>query len=145
MTENEREWSKDEFDKLFRGESVFLTGDAINIPITFPAAKNAPIEWGTGAWNGPHIELDPNDPFGHMQSLFSSGIHVTAIVPPEQGWPIVAHCKLCQKTEIILSPWAIKPEDGDYWKMEGMCLDEELHMKHNMWPQREPYPWKETR
>ncbi len=71
-----------------------------------------------------------------------TGIVVTNIVPPEQGWPIVAHCALCHKTEIILSPWAVKPEKGDYWKMEGTCLDEEQHIKHNMYPQKY-YPWKE--
>jgi hypothetical protein len=102
--------------------------------------KQPPIEWSTGAWNGPLIELDPNDPFGHMESLFSSGVHITSIVPPESGWPIVAHCDLCKKTVVVLSPWAVKPENDDYWKMNGTCLDEEMGMKHNMYPQKW-YPW----
>ena len=76
--------------------------------------------------------------------LEPKGINITSIVPPEKGWPIVAHCDLCKKTVIVLSPWAIKPEDGDYWKMHHTCLDEDLHIKHNMYPQKW-YPWKETK
>ena len=91
-----------------------------------------PIEWSTGAWNGPLIELDPNDPFGHMESLFSSGIHVTSIVPPEQGWPVAMHCPLCKETVFMLSLWAIKPKDGDFFKINKMCVNEELGFKHNM-------------
>ena len=108
----------------------------------FHEAFPIPIEWSTGAWNGPLIELDPDDPFGYMEQLFSSGVHITSIVPPEQGWPIVAHCDICHKTEIVLSPYAAKPSDGDYWKLEGTCLDEEKHIKHNMYPQRWS-PWRE--
>jgi hypothetical protein len=44
---------------------------------------------------------------------------------------------------IVLSPWAVKPEKGDYWKMEGTCLDEDEHIKHNMYPQKwNPWPTK---
>lgn len=121
---SKREWTMEEQEEFFKG--IFNA--------------QSPIERSTGAWNGPIIELDPNDPFVHMESLFSSGIHITSIVPPESGWPIVAHCVLCHKTEIVLSPWAINPEDGDYWKMEVTCLDEELGIKHNMYPQKW-YPW----
>jgi hypothetical protein len=102
--------------------------------------QQPPIEWSTGWWNGPYIELDPDDPFGDMERIFHRGIHITSIVPPEQGWPIVAHCDLCHKTEIVLSPYAAKPSDGDYFRMNGTCLDEELHWKHNMYPQKW-YPW----
>lgn len=68
---------------------------------------------------------------------------ITKIVPPEYGWPIVAHCNICKHTVIVFSPWAAKPECGDYWQMDGVCLDEELCMKHNLYPQREPLPWPE--
>ena len=61
-------------------------------------------------------------------------IQVTSIVPPESGWPIMAHCSICQKTVILLSPWAIKPEHGDYWRLNEMCLDEAFHVEHNMPP-----------
>ena len=63
------------------------------------------------------------------------GIFITSIVPPEHGWPIVAHCVHCRKTEIVLSPWAKKPDDGDYFLLKGTCLDDELNMQHNMYPQ----------
>ena len=68
------------------------------------------------------------------------GIYITSITPPGQGWPIAAHCVHCRKTVIILSPYAAKPEDGDYWLLKGTCLDEELCMKHNMFAQ--PFEFK---
>jgi hypothetical protein len=102
-----------------------------------------PIEWSTGAWNGPLIELDADDPFGHMERLFSSGIHITKIEPPEQGWPIMAHCSICKKTVIVLSPYAAKPEEGDIWSLKGTCLDEDEHIRHNMYPQHD-YPWPKS-
>lgn len=60
------------------------------------------------------------------------GIHVTAIVPPEQGWPIAMYCPICKETTIVLSPWAIKPERGDYWLMHETCGSEEHNLRHNM-------------
>jgi hypothetical protein len=61
-----------------------------------------------------------------------TGIHVTSIVPPEQGWLIAFHCPLCKETTFILSPWAIKPEKGDYWRMTEMCASEEHCNQHNL-------------
>lgn len=61
-----------------------------------------------------------------------AGIHVTAIVPPEQGWPIAMYCPICKETTFLLSPWAIKPEKGDYWRMSGMCASEQYGNRHNM-------------
>jgi len=69
-----------------------------------------------------------------------TGIHITSITPPEQGWPIMAHCSICKKTVIVLSPYAAKPEDGDILSLKGTCLDEDEHIRHNMWPQHD-YPW----
>jgi hypothetical protein len=69
-----------------------------------------------------------------------TGIVITNIVPPEQGWPIAAHCCHCKKTVIVLNLYAAKPEKSDYWLLKGTCLDEELHWKHNMYPQFD-YPW----
>ena len=132
---SERDWTEQEKDEFFASQDA-LTGILNGVP------NQPPIEWSTGAWNGPLIKLDPDDPFGHMQRLFGPAINITSIVPPESGWPIVAHCDMCKKTVIVLSPWAIKPEKGDYWKMHHTCLDEDLHIKHNMYPQRW-YPWKE--
>ena len=55
---------------------------------------------------------------GIIQRELPVGIHVTHIVPPAQGWPIAMYCPLCKETTFILSPWAIKPEKGDYWLMK---------------------------
>ena len=32
----------------------------------------------------------------------------------------------------MLSPWAIKPEKGDYWLMNDTCGSEEHNLRHNM-------------
>ena len=71
------------------------------------------------------------------------GIEITKIVPPESGWPIVAHCYVCGRTDIVLSPWAMKPADGDYWQFNGMCLNEDsmINFRHNMYPEKH-YPWR---
>jgi len=36
--------------------------------------KQPPIQWSTSEWNGPIIELDPDDPFGDMKRLFSGRV-----------------------------------------------------------------------
>jgi hypothetical protein len=130
---SERDWSIEEREEFFASQDA-MTLDFNSIP------KQSPIQWSTSAWNGPLIELDPNDPFGDMERIFNRGIHVTSIVPPEQGWIVAAHCCLCKVTFFVLSPWAVKPEKGDYIQLKGTCLDEELHIKHNLWPQHD-YPW----
>ena len=56
-----------------------------------------------------------------------TGIHVTHIVPPTQGWPIAMHCPLCKETTFLLSPWAAKPEKGDYWRMTETCARSDQH------------------
>ena len=62
-----------------------------------------------------------------MEQLFSSGIHITSITPPEQGWLIAMYCPICKVTTFVLSPYAIKPEKGDYWRMTKMCADSDKH------------------
>lgn len=104
-----------------------------------------PIDFYTGFWNGPIIPLSADDPFGDLQRLVRYGIHITSIAPPEQGWPIMAHCSICKKTVIVLSLYAEKPEDGDIWSLEGTCLDEDEHIRHNMYPQHEPWTWHKLR
>jgi hypothetical protein len=69
-----------------------------------------------------------------------AGVVITGLVAPTEGWPIVAHCEICKKTEIILSIFAKKPERGDYWLMRGVCLDEEHCVQHNLYPQS-VFPW----
>jgi hypothetical protein len=139
MSDNpERDWTEQEKEEFFASQDA-LTGILNGVP------NQPPIEWSTGWWNGAIHPLSSEDPFGDLEHFIHPGIHVTSIVPPEQGWPIVAHCDMCKKTVIVLSPWAIKPEKGDYWKMEGTCLDEEKHIRHNMYPEKfAPYPWPLT-
>jgi hypothetical protein len=50
-----------------------------------------------------------------------NNVIITSIKAPEQGWPIVTHCSLCGVTRIVHSPYAQKPEKGDYWVLEGFC------------------------
>ena len=111
---SEREWTSKEKEEFFA-----------NLP------KQPPIQWSTGAWNGPLIELDPEDPFGDMERIFNRGIHVTSITPPESGWPVAFYCPLCKVTTFVLSPWAVKPSDGDFWRME-MCGSDVEGFRHNM-------------
>jgi hypothetical protein len=130
---SERDWTEQEKDEFFASQDA-LTGIFNGVP------NQLPIGWSTGAWNGPIIKLDPDDPFGDLEHFIHPGIHVTSIVPPEQGWPIAAHCTHCRNTVIVLSPYAKKPEDGDYYMLKGTCLDEEMNVQHNLYPQFD-YPW----
>ena len=123
----EREWTIQEREEFFA--SIGLSGTPIN------KEPFRPIEWSTSTWNGPIHPLSSDDPFGDLERFIHPGVNITSIVPPEQGWPIVAHCDLCKKTVIVLSPYAVKPEKGDYFLLKGTCLDEELNVKHNLYPQ----------
>jgi hypothetical protein len=72
-------------------------------------------------------------------------IVITSIVPPEQGWPIAMHCPICKVTTFLLSPWAIKPEKGDYWKMNDVCASDEHFHEHNMRIAMKSFDWSITR
>jgi hypothetical protein len=61
-----------------------------------------------------------------------TGIHVTHITPPAQGWPIAMHCPICRETTFLLSPWAAKPEKGDCWRMTETCGSDLLCEMHNI-------------
>lgn len=61
------------------------------------------------------------------------GVHITHIVPPEQGWPVALYCPIWKETTFILSPWAIKPKDGDYWKINSSCGSDTFGKNHNAW------------
>jgi hypothetical protein len=100
---SEREWTIAEMEEFFAGQDA-RTGGTIT-----------------------------NAPFRENWFLYPAGIYVTKIVPPEQGWPIAMHCPICRETTFILSPWAIKPQDGDYFLMKDACIaDGVLSHKHNM-------------
>lgn len=69
--------------------------------------------------------------------MTETGIYVTSITQPaDYGWPIACHCDICKTTTFIYSPYAIKPEKGDYWLI---CVHEELATQHNiqMWREDE--------
>lgn len=61
-----------------------------------------------------------------------TGIHVTYITPPAQGWPIAMHCPICRETTFLLSPWAAKPVRCDYFKMNDVCGSIEHGGQHNL-------------
>src|SRR5271157_4313805 len=137
---------KEDLDKQFPEPIKYKDGadmsgetfHALGASLGFPTMLS---ENGGKSWIDPHfnpiigieIHIVPSLPFGAVEECRCEDrakgieVHITSIVPPESGWPIVAHCDLCKKTVIVLSPWAIKPEDGDYWKMNGTCLDEDLN------------------
>jgi len=130
---SERDWTPEEMEEFFASQ------DAVTGMFNEGIASNAGTYWRDTLPISPSWLRMITDEMG-TKFPAGYGIVVTSIVPPEQGWPIVAHCDLCRKTVIVLSPWAVKPEKVDYWKMEGTCLDEDLHIKHNMYPQKW-YPW----
>jgi hypothetical protein len=132
---SEREWSDQE------KEEFFASTDAVTGLLGGGVAAN----WTPSEVLPPITLKGLQDAYADVQANLFPGVHITSIIPPEQGWPIVAHCDLCRKTEIVLSPWAMKPEKGDYWKMDGTCLDEEKHIRHNMYTVKfAPYPWSLT-
>lgn len=61
-----------------------------------------------------------------------SGIFITSIAHPEHGWPVAYYCSICRETVFLLSPWAEKPKDGDYWLINNICANEEHQVRHNM-------------
>jgi hypothetical protein len=48
-------------------------------------------------------------------------LQITKIVQPETGAVMLVHCADCRRTEIYVSPFALKPGDGDAWKIELPC------------------------
>ena len=55
------------------------------------------------------------------------GINITSIKQPEQGGIIAIHCPLCKATDFILSLWAVKPRDGDFFYMPQTCINDLRH------------------
>ncbi len=103
-------------------EEFFSGVDAVTgIPNGNPFASNS------GMWMSEVRHFTLQD----LDEIFNRGIHVTALAPPEQGWPVACHCSICKETVFLLSPWATKPKDGDYWKME-ICTSEKFGYIHNM-------------
>lgn len=82
--------------------------------------EGAMIDWGELYFGWSPGVYGPNRPLG---------LHITSITPPAQGWPIAMYCPVCKETTFVLSLWAIKPTDGDYWRVTGMC---ERDARHNL-------------
>ena len=53
-------------------------------------------------------------------------IIVTKMAVPEVGWLMALHCRRCRRTVFGVNPYAAKPENGDYWVIEG-CVDDTTH------------------
>jgi hypothetical protein len=59
-------------------------------------------------------------------------IEITHVVPPEQGWPIAGYCAICRAHHIVLSPFALKPEDGMLFIADQTCLNEPTSQEHTL-------------
>lgn len=116
---SERDWTLEEMEEFFKSQ------DAV-----------------TGMFSGSPIKLNSYHPNSSVLNCgdyiadvwpwwMQRGIHVTALTPPESGWPVAFHCPLCRETTFLLSPWACKPSDGDYWRVE-MCANETEAFRHNL-------------
>lgn len=112
----EREWTITEREEFFAWQDArtgLLNGEATNNTSFHPGAS----------YHNCGNELAKN--------WLATGIFVTSIVPPEHGWPIAMYCPICKETTFILSPSAIKPKDGDYWRAVT-CARDGVHIQHNM-------------
>lgn len=94
---SERDWTIEEQEEFFASQ------DAVTGLFSGCVANNACL------------------PVGWMNIGKPTGIHVTSIVPPEQGWPVAMYCPICKVTTFVLSSWAKKPYDGDYFKIKDVC------------------------
>lgn len=62
-----------------------------------------------------------------------TGIYITNIIPPKQGWPIAMYCSICQETTILLEPYALPVDEGrSYLLIRDMCPSPEVGINHNM-------------
>jgi hypothetical protein len=124
---SEREWTIEEREEFFAGQDAvtgLLNGTAVN---NVPFRPNSSIHY-----YGNELAFSMSkglDCFLYWLPEWK-GIHITHIVPPAQGWPIAAYCPTCRETTFILSPWAAKPKDGDYFKMNDTCISKGLSGKH---------------
>lgn len=127
---SEREWTAEEMEEFLSSHDsgTALLGGGV-------MTNNY-----SGKLSTPITLRDMYETIAKIEQANCTGIHITSITPPEQGWPIMAHCSICKKTVIVLSPYASKPEEGDIWSLKGTCLDEDEHIRHNMYPQHD-YPW----
>lgn len=119
---SEREWTIEELEEFFSSQDArtgLLSGGGLE-----------PF-WNNGKIVAPFTVSGIHEALDNLESTLYRGIHVTSLVPPSEGWPIAFYCPLCKETTFLLNPWAIKPKDGDFWKIE-MCASEVHGFRHNM-------------
>ena len=119
---SEREWSIEEREEFFKSQDArtgLLCGGGLE------------TLWNNGETNAPFTVSGLHEAMENLESTLYRGIHITSITPPESGWLMSFYCPLCRETWFRLSPWAIKPEDGDYWRIQ-MCGSDVEGFRHNM-------------
>lgn len=65
----------------------------------------------------------------------SPTITITEIKAPDTGRTIIAHCVHCRSTVILWSPFRLEPDTGGVFVFKGTCVDKDLWMQHNIYPQ----------
>ena len=68
-------------------------------------------------------------------------IEITHVVPPAQGWPIAGYCSICRAHHIVLSPYALQPEDGMLFIVPDVCLDEQETRNHTLEMSQQKLRW----
>ena len=61
-------------------------------------------------------------------------IILTNVVQPKTGAIMLYHCRTCKQTVIIICEYAKKPDQGEAWRVEDICIDD---IRHNLnYPKR---------
>lgn len=120
---SEREWTMEEMEEFFSKKytDAYLSNSTPSLPDAEPVTVASLLD--------ALAEYDAK--FSRPDQIIPR-VHITHIVPPAQGWPIAVYCPICKETTFALSPWAIKPADGDYWKMNDVCGNPDLANRHNI-------------
>ena len=112
---SEREWTIEEREEFFAGQDAvtgLFNGAVANSSVHCSAVR--------------YFSIDD------IERIFNSGIHVTKIVPPTQGWIMAFYCPLCKETVFVHDCWGKKPAKGDYFLLNEVCASEEFCWEHNM-------------
>ena len=126
---SERDWTPEEMEEFFSSQDA-ITGLPNSALAGMPT--NALPFRPTASINHCGDELAKEWERAFREPKESPGIHVTRVGEPEQGWLMSFYCPKCRETTFLLSPYACRPKDGDYWRMNEMCTNETLAFKHNM-------------
>jgi hypothetical protein len=116
---SEREWTIEEMEEFFSDK--YTNAYASNSkPVDSSSITLASLQQALSEYDRKFPRPD--------DVVVVRGIFVMSIAPPEHGWPMAMHCPICKETTFILSPWAIEPKDGGYFKMEA-CVSEVHNMR----------------